>query len=1044
MSYSATVLGLSPTLYARLSETSGSFADSSGHGYTGTAGTVTRGVAGLVAGDADKAVTISNATGSSVDFGTAVSALMAGTASWSVVVGVKPDGTGASSIYRRILNCVNGGGDGGIDIALGKTGTGNDNKPFVQRYASGSSPAVYASQAIAAGSTALVAVTYDGSTLRIYVNGTLGGSIAATGSSGTPGTFRLGNTVATAANGFGGTLDELAFWSGTVLSATDLSTLYTRFSTAPTVPAATGTLYASGTHGGVACGGDKYARAVMVYDHPNTTDDVSSVVVERSTDGVTWADITAHSLLTSLGSNDFKVIDLRPQYGSQSVAYGGTAHYRVSPTNGAGTGAATSAVTVTTDVDKQAVRSANYAVHSSQMAGSYVASKAYPAGHGVYPGMALLTMALAYYEDRAAQYLTDVTNEFNYIKNSLTLADGLIQFPDYTDGIYPDHHCRTVFQAAVAVRLLRMAGATTEASTIIAQCDVWAKAALDNLNSGSPYVSVTLAGFNPDSMNAWAASTSYGIGAVVRPTTRNGRSYICTATHTSGTTEPTWPTTDFATVGNWQETGCRNPAWQASAAYTAGRIVRPSTYNGRTYRAMTDGISAGSEPTWPTTTGGTVTDGTVTWRETSATGVAFPELFSNSAGHAALTTPPPLTINQQIEIGAMYAVLCNDSESAFYSAGTYRTKAQTVIGGVMALATALQCDSGAIPIGDGPGYGAGSGGAIASAPSNGPKTMTVYGGFDTETASVIYKLSGSQHPAHQLWMNRACDWFATMETEPLVGINHDGLVGVPGLSDVLFRTAAKRLMGRDTTSIENIAYSAAFWNGDSDLWVDPYQANGASTSSTINPSEAIWEAEAIRQAVIDVVALDATSGTAAAQGGTSTVSQVKYLTCTGGTATASGGTATPTARLTATSGTATAAGGTVSTSRTLATSGGTATGTGGTSTASASSGASLAASAGLATATGGTVTTNRTLASSGGTATAAGGTSTATTPSGAWTGPAPRVPATITLDAHASTTSLDAHQSTLTLHPTGGTLTLHAHTSRVALHDHRNTLTLEP
>jgi len=46
----------------------------------------------------------------------------------------------------------------------------------------------------------------------------------------------------------------------------------------------------------------------------------------------------------------------------------------------------------------------------------------------------------------------------------------------------------------------------------------------------------------------WAASTAYALGAVVTPTTANNCVYECTTAGTSGTAEPTWPTTEGTTV----------------------------------------------------------------------------------------------------------------------------------------------------------------------------------------------------------------------------------------------------------------------------------------------------------------------------------------------------------------------------------------------------------------------------------------------------------------------------------------------------------------
>ena len=55
------------------------------------------------------------------------------------------------------------------------------------------------------------------------------------------------------------------------------------------------------------------------------------------------------------------------------------------------------------------------------------------------------------------------------------------------------------------------------------------------------------------------------------------------------------------------------PSWAASTAYALDDLVIPATSNGYTYKCTTAGTTAGSAPTWPTTIGGTVTDGTVVW-----------------------------------------------------------------------------------------------------------------------------------------------------------------------------------------------------------------------------------------------------------------------------------------------------------------------------------------------------------------------------------------------------------------------------------------------
>lgn len=54
-------------------------------------------------------------------------------------------------------------------------------------------------------------------------------------------------------------------------------------------------------------------------------------------------------------------------------------------------------------------------------------------------------------------------------------------------------------------------------------------------------------------------------------------------------------------------------AWQASTAYVLNTLAAPSTYGELVFKCTTAGTSNTTEPTWPTTVGGTVTDGTAVW-----------------------------------------------------------------------------------------------------------------------------------------------------------------------------------------------------------------------------------------------------------------------------------------------------------------------------------------------------------------------------------------------------------------------------------------------
>lgn len=52
-----------------------------------------------------------------------------------------------------------------------------------------------------------------------------------------------------------------------------------------------------------------------------------------------------------------------------------------------------------------------------------------------------------------------------------------------------------------------------------------------------------------------------------------------------------------------------------STAVSSGDTVIPATPNGHIYRCTTAGTTGSGEPTWPTTNNGTVTDGTAVWTE---------------------------------------------------------------------------------------------------------------------------------------------------------------------------------------------------------------------------------------------------------------------------------------------------------------------------------------------------------------------------------------------------------------------------------------------
>jgi len=54
--------------------------------------------------------------------------------------------------------------------------------------------------------------------------------------------------------------------------------------------------------------------------------------------------------------------------------------------------------------------------------------------------------------------------------------------------------------------------------------------------------------------------------------------------------------------------------WQALTIYGVGNVVIPTTSTGYYYTCTNSGTSGAAQPTWPTTTGSTVTNGTTIWK----------------------------------------------------------------------------------------------------------------------------------------------------------------------------------------------------------------------------------------------------------------------------------------------------------------------------------------------------------------------------------------------------------------------------------------------
>jgi len=123
--------------------------------------------------------------------------------------------------------------------------------------------------------------------------------------------------------------------------------------------------------------------------------------------------------------------------------------------------------------------------------------------------------------------------------------------------------------------------------------------------SGQWYYEALIAGTTTDylmTLPTWLATTTYSVGTVIDA--GNGHTFTVTTAGTSGATAPSWPGTSGSTVtdgGTWT-------AWAATTAYTLGQVRRANPDNGHVYKVIAAGTSGTTQPTFPTGSGATVTE----------------------------------------------------------------------------------------------------------------------------------------------------------------------------------------------------------------------------------------------------------------------------------------------------------------------------------------------------------------------------------------------------------------------------------------------------
>lgn len=214
MSYSSEVLADSPLLYLRLGEApgAGTAVDSSGNGRNGTyAGPPTLGATGLLYGDSDTAMGLATGSGQTASVASA---------SWMNVSTITVE-----AIVKFNANVDNGSGDAivsrlnsNLDWLLWRVFSSNVIEASVWNTA-GTRYDVVAPSAAVNGTIYHVAFTFDGTNLKLYINGAV---VATTAVSGTvragADPIEVGRYSASGATTPDGVIDEVAVY-GSALSA---------------------------------------------------------------------------------------------------------------------------------------------------------------------------------------------------------------------------------------------------------------------------------------------------------------------------------------------------------------------------------------------------------------------------------------------------------------------------------------------------------------------------------------------------------------------------------------------------------------------------------------------------------------------------------------------------------------------------------------------------------------------------------------------------------------------------------------------------------
>lgn len=216
LAFSALLPTYSPSLWWRLGDAAGiTAADSSGNGHSGSAATVNFGVTGLVTGDADTAATLTNPSEIHVTAGYAAWMDNANISGRALFKTTSTDANGIVILSRW---------DGAAGLWIFDHINGNLRVKF------NGTTVTTTGLTLNDGNKHAASFTYDGTTCKIYADGALVKTQAVTatitgGANVIAGADRSGG-AGSLLHHWQGTLDEITYWAGHILTATEITNLW--------------------------------------------------------------------------------------------------------------------------------------------------------------------------------------------------------------------------------------------------------------------------------------------------------------------------------------------------------------------------------------------------------------------------------------------------------------------------------------------------------------------------------------------------------------------------------------------------------------------------------------------------------------------------------------------------------------------------------------------------------------------------------------------------------------------------------------------------